>query len=73
MDCPSKKVGSNVKKDGPVGKISKIIMGAKKGNVAWGDVNGIRSRVLIDSGAEVGVIPRSLVTSDSMECGKVHI
>ncbi len=53
VDCPSKRVGSNVKKEGPVGKISKIIMGAKKGNVAWGDVNGIRSRVLIDSGAEV--------------------
>ncbi len=28
---------------------------------------------MIDSGAEVGVTPRSLVTGESVECGEVHI
>ena len=56
-----------------MGKVSKIVVGVQKGNVAWGSVNGIRSKVLIDSGAEVGVVPRSLVTEESMECGRVHI
>ena len=36
-------------------------------------MNGVRCKVLVDSGAEVGVIPRSLVSSDSAECGDVHI
>ncbi len=72
VDCSQKKVGPAVK-EVPVGKVSKIVMGVQKGNVAWGCVNGVRSKVLIDSGAEVGVVPRSLVTSDNVECGKVHI
>ncbi len=66
-DCPGRKVGK--KKEGTVGKVSKIVMGAKKGNVVKGIVNGIECTVLIDSGAEVGVIPRLLVTEDSVACG----
>ncbi len=72
-DCPSKRVGSTVKKESNGGRVLKIIVGAKRGNMAKGVVNGKECSVLIDSGAEIGVIPRSLVTKDSLECGRVHI
>ncbi len=48
-------------------------MGAKKGNMAKGVVNGVECGVLIDSGAEVGIVPRSMVTKDCVLCGHVHI
>ena len=73
VECPNKMVGGPVKKEVVTKKVSKIAVGGKNNNIAWGLVNGVRSRILIDSGAEVGVIPRSLVTKDSGEYGEVHI
>ncbi len=73
VECPNTKVGVPVKKEGRVGKVSKIVVGGKKGNVACGLVNGVECKILVDSGAEVGVVPKSLVGADSIECGIVHI
>ncbi len=56
-----------------VGKVAKIVVGGKTENVVWGTVNDVGCKILIDSGAEVGVVPRALVKSDSNQCGKVHI
>ncbi len=72
-DCPSKKVGNVVKKEGPFGRVASVMVGVKRGNMAEGIVNGNKCGVLIDSGAEVGVIPRSLVTQDGLKCGRVHV
>ncbi len=66
--CPNRKVGGVVK------KVSKIVVGEKrKGNIAWGRVNGVDCRVLVDSGAEVGVVPRAFVGRGAVECGELHI
>ncbi len=72
-DCPSRKIGTSVKKEGTTGSVSRVVMGAKKGNMAKGVVNGVECGVLIDSGAEVGIVPRSMVTKDCVLCGHVHI
>ncbi len=71
-ECDSRKVGASVKKE-TVGKVAKIVVGGKRENVVWGTVNDVGCKILIDSGAEVGVVPRALVKSDSNQCGKVHI
>ena len=63
-----------MKKEPVFGRVAKIVVGAKKkGNVAWDLVNGVRGRILVDSGAEVGMVPRSLVGSDAVNCGEMHI
>ncbi len=57
VDCPNRKVGGVVKKEPVFGRVAKIVVGAKKkGNVAWNLVNGVRGRILVDSGAEVGKV-----------------
>ncbi len=73
VDCTAKKVGAPIKKETPVGRVLKIVVGGRKDNVAWGTVNGVECRILIDSGAEVGVVPRALVKNASNACGRVHI
>ncbi len=56
-ECPNGKVGSAVKKETGVRKVSKIVVGEKrKVNIVWGKVNGTECKVLVDSGAEVGVV-----------------
>ncbi len=40
----------------------------RKDNVLWGKVNGVEKRILVDTGAEVGMIPRSLVGRDAIDC-----
>ncbi len=73
-ECPNGKVGSAVKKETGVRKVSKIVVGEKrKGNIVWGKVNGTECKVLIDSGAEVGVVPRALVNQGAVECGEMHV
>ncbi len=45
----------------------------RKDNVLWGKVNGVAKRILVDTGAEVGMIPRSLVGRDAIDCGDINI
>ncbi len=55
VDCPNKRVGGPVKKEGTGGKVAKLVVEGEKDNVAWGLVNGVKSKVvLIDSGAKLG-------------------
>lgn len=72
IECPGKKVGAPVKKE-PTGKVSKIIVGSERGNVVRWLVNGVSCKVLIDSGAEVGVVPRAMVSEGAVRFGQVHI
>jgi len=58
-ECPSKKVGAPVKKTAPTSRISLISTNKKsKANVVWGKVNGVSCKVLVDSGAEIAMVPR---------------
>ena len=70
-ECMSKKVGAPVKKEG--GRVAKLVVEGKKDNIAWGLVNGVRCKVLVDSGASVGVIPRELLSDSHEDCGEVHV
>ncbi len=45
----------------------------KSGNVAMGVVNGVRIEVLIDSGAELGSVPKSLVPENVVLCSDVVV
>ncbi len=72
-ECPSKKVGTNLKKEGTGGKVATVIVGDRKDNIAWGTVNGVQCRVLVDSGVSVGVVPRSLLREGYKDCGEIHV
>ncbi len=43
------------------------------GNVAHGLVNGIKTEVLIDSGAELGSVPRAMVPKNVVLCNDVRV
>ncbi len=75
VDCPTKKIGSTVKKEPIVGRMSTVIKVGerRKNNVLWGKVNGVERKILVDMGAEVGMIPRALVGEDSEDCGVMYI
>ncbi len=64
-DCPQKKVGSMVKKEpgsGRMASLSTAVPGnAEKKNVVLGKVNGAETRILVDTGADFGLVPRVLV------------
>lgn len=45
----------------------------KKRNVVSGSVNGVPCRILIDSGADIAMVPRSLVGFDCEDGGAVRI
>ncbi len=73
VDCVNKKVGGAVKREGSGGKVAKLVVEGDKDNVAWGLVNGIKCKVLVDSGASVGVVPRSLLKGNYRDCGELHV
>ncbi len=73
VDCPNKRVGGPVKKEGTGGKVAKLVVEGEKDNVTRGLVNGVRSKVLIDSGASVGVVPRLLLKKNYRDCGAIHV
>ncbi len=73
VDCTNKRVGGPVKKEGTGGKVAKLVVEGEKDNVAWGIVNGTKSKVLIDTGASVGVVPRSLLKENYRDCGAIHV
>ena len=63
-ECTVRKGVVSVKKEGVPIKMSVLRNGSKSGklgNVAIGLVNGIRTEVLIDLGAELGSVPKALV------------
>ena len=70
-ECTNKKVGAPVKKEGD--RVAKLVVEGKKDNIAWGLVNGVRCKVLVDSGASVGVIPRELLPEGHEDCGEIHV
>ncbi len=70
-ECTSKKVGLPIKKEGK--KVAKLVVDGEKANVARGMVNGVPCKVLVDSGASIGVVPRSLLKDSHRDCGEVHV
>lgn len=70
-ECPNRKVGVAVKKEG--GKVATLIVDGKKENIARGKVNGVPCKVLVDSGASLGVVPRALLGDNYRDCGEVHV
>ncbi len=72
-ECPDKKVGTPVKKEGGPKKISMLKTGGRGGNIAVGLVNGVRAEILIDSGAELGSVPRGLVPVNAQMCEDVYV
>ncbi len=70
-ECASKKVGAPLKREG--GKVATVIVGEKKDNIAWGRVNGTECKVLVDSGASVGVVPKSLLEESYRDCGEIQV
>ncbi len=76
-ECREKKVGAPlVKQEKEKTKMSVISVGevgAKIQNVAMGKVNGVCTEILIDSGAELGSVPRALVPKDGQSVGNVLV
>ncbi len=67
-DCKEKK-GSN---KGATPKLSQLRAGkVSSRNTVSGLVNGVSCDILIDSGADIALVPRSLVGHDVVECGTV--
>ncbi len=74
-ECMVKKGMVTVKKEPNPTKMS-MLRRAKSGqveNVAYGVVNGMRTKVLIDSGAELGSVPKALVPEGVERCGDVYV
>ena len=74
-ECTAKKVTVSVKKE-PIPTKMSMLRQAKSGqaeNVAYGLVNGVRTKVLIDSGAELGSVPKALVPEGVERCGDVYV
>ncbi len=75
-ECTVKKGAVVVKKEDVPRKMSVLInesKSGKSGNVAIGLVNGVRTEVLIDSGAELGSVPKALVPKQVVLCGDVLV
>ncbi len=75
-ECTVRKGVGPVKKEATPSKMSVLINESKSGkpvNVAFGLVNGIRTEVLIDSGAELGSVPKTLVPGNVELCSDVVV
>ncbi len=75
-ECTVRKGVVSVKKEGVPIKMSVLRNGSKSGmsgNVAIGLVNVIRTEVLIDSGAELGSVPKALVPEQVVLCSDVLV
>ncbi len=76
-DCPLKKVGGPVKQEpvsGRMAPVNKASVGKKeKNNVVVGRVNGVEKMILVDTGADLGVVPRTLVGEDAEDCGETYV
>ncbi len=74
-ECTEKKSAVPVKREGAPKKMSTLwsSKSGRSGNVAYGLVNGVRAEVLIDSGAELGSVPKVLVPKNVKLCNDVHV
>ncbi len=74
-ECTVKKGVASVKKEASP-KTMSVLWNTKScgaGNVAVGLVSGVRTTVLIDSGAELGSVPRALVPKNVVVCNDVRV
>ncbi len=74
-DCTAKRGTVTVKKESNPTKMSMLKrMGSGQAeNVAYGMVNGVRTEVLLDSGAELGSVPKTLVPEGVELCPDVYV
>ncbi len=74
-ECTAKKNTVTVKKEPNPTKMSMLrrTESGQAENVAYGLVNGMRTKVLIDSGAELGSVPKALVPEGIELCADVYV
>ncbi len=72
-DCPSKKVGGSVKRNFQLRKVSVVRAGGRSGSIVKGKVNEVVCSILLDTGAEIAMVPRSVVGDDCIDCGDVRV
>ncbi len=74
-ECTAKKSTVTVKKEPNPTKMSMLrrTESGQAENVAYGLVNGVRTKVLIDSGAELGSVPKTLVPEGVELCADVYV
>ncbi len=74
-ECTARKGTVTVKKETNPTKMSMLrqVKSGQTGNVAYGLVNGVRTEVLIDSGAELGSVPKALVPEGVELCNDVYV
>ncbi len=74
-ECTAKKSTVTVKKEPNPTKMSMLrrTESGQAENVAYGLVNGVRTKVLIDSGAELGSVPKTLVPEGVELCTDVYV
>ncbi len=74
-ECTAKKGTVTVKKEPNPTKMSMLrrTKSRQAENVAYGVVNGVRTKVLIDSGAELKSVPKALVPEGVERCGDVYV
>lgn len=73
-DCPSKKGPPERKREhvtARVAPLSNSVKGNSKENVVEGKVNGRSACILLDSGADVGMVPRALIGSNPVNRGEI--
>ncbi len=73
--CTVRRGAAPVKKEASPKKMS-VLWNTKlgsTGNIAYGLVSGVRTKVLIDSGAELGSVPRAMVPTDVILCNEVRV
>ncbi len=74
-ECTVRRGAAPVKKEASPKKMS-VLWNTKSGsagNVAFGLVSGVKTKVLIDSGAELGSVPRAMVPKDVILCNEVRV
>ncbi len=74
-ECTARRGTAPVKKEVSPKKMS-VLWNTKSGsagNVAYGLVSGVKTKVLIDSGAELGSVPRAMVPEDVVLCNNVRV
>ncbi len=74
-ECTAKKVTVAVKKEPNPTKMSMLrrTESGQAENVAYGLVNGVRTKILVDSGAELGSVPKELVPEGVELCSDVYV
>ncbi len=74
-ECTAGRGSASVKKETTPNRMGVVLSSksGKAGNVAYGFVNGVRTEVLIDSGAELGSVPKALVPKQVVLCNDVLV